>query len=231
MLINSEDYERLFPMWDEEELKDILAGLQLMELVVVKTRPKGIRVRFDPVGFENLDSVVLVEFSKYSIVNTIFTPGQAEAREEREVNGDVIDDPGPMQRVLIGLHKVRKPKAVPKEIDKVYFTTAYDICFGADTLQAIALLSGEQRGRVARALGKIVDAGGDLNRLRDFEQWWRSNWRSGKEHYQFPRPENITEHWSEAMKTTRPVKQTSSPTVNVEDISERMARRAKQRRG
>lgn len=136
------------------------------------------------------------------------------------------------------LPKVRKPLSVDP-IPKSLHSVLYRICFMAETVQEILLLNSTQKGRVAEALGQLRDAKAEFNRLALFEQWWESNWRSKDKssgQYQAPRPEQVVEHWNEAMKSGSRVKVVKKivapePESKPIDIEGMMTRRAQERNG
>ena len=157
--------------------------------------------------------------------------GQADVTSSADTYTREIDDPGPIQQPLMRMTKKRRARP-ELDIDKIHSNTAYDICYGASTMQGVKLLSAQQRGRVANALTRIAEAGGDLNQLRDFEQWWKMNWRSGTDgNYQFPRPENIAEFWFEAMSAFRPERPNPNGTERVDNLDEKMRAMALKRKG
>jgi len=111
------------------------------------------------------------------------------------------------------------------------------ICYGVESVSDQTLLNSTQRGRAASALGKLRDAGADLNRLPDFYEWWGENWRSKNKftgQYQMPRPEQVTEFWLEAMRKVRQQESQNNhapvPSDNVVDIEEAMQKRAEGRK-
>lgn len=223
--ISHEEVEEWFSYWDKNKLEDVIMDLSFRDLVVARSKNNGWWFRFDGTGFDKIDSIILVDFENVIIIyNNNISHGQAELTGRSIHEG--IDDPGPMQQPLVRMVKKRRPKGRPEvDIDKIHFNTAYDICYGASTVQALGLLSAPQRGRIANALNKIAEAGGDLNHLRDFEAWWKSNWRSHDKQtgqYQFPRPENISEFWFEAASTFRPEHPNPNGTERIDNLDERM---------
>lgn len=112
----------------------------------------------------------------------------------------------PAQPVLLPsfLPRVKKPHTTTLEpVSKAYHYALYRLCYRAEDEKEVLLLNSSQRGRVAGILGELRDAGADLNKIHVFEAWWSQNWRSrdkASKQYQSPRPEQVHEHWLEAMK-------------------------------
>lgn len=121
-----------------------------------------------------------------------------------------------------------KPKAQGQIIPTMH-KIMYRICYSIETDQQSALLGSAQRGKVASALGKLNEGHADLNRLVDFEKWWKTFWKSGGSGvYQPPRPEQVVEHWWVAMKATQQA--TVAEETNVVDMDQAMLDRARLRR-
>lgn len=100
--------------------------------------------------------------------------------------------------------KTHKTVLSAEPIPKSLHSVMYRICFRAETGDEQLMLSSSQRGKVASILGHLRDTGADFNQLHIFEAWWVANWRSrdrGTDQYQAPRPEQVLEHWNEAMKS------------------------------
>lgn len=133
------------------------------------------------------------------------------------------------------------PRVQPKthsveEIHPTHFYALYRLCYRAEEEAEVRLLTQVQRGKVASVLGELRELGADLNRLYVFEKWWASNWRSkdrATTQYQPPRPEQVREHWIEAMKSdTTPKNKVLLPPVPKTDglsLQRAMEMRAKER--
>lgn len=94
--------------------------------------------------------------------------------------------------------KVRKNKRESTKVQTHHHEMMYDLCYNADTPKKAKLLSSNERGRVASALGRIRDAGGLIDDIYYFGNWWNKNWRSRDKYtgaYQPPRPEQVVEFW------------------------------------
>lgn len=109
------------------------------------------------------------------------------------------------QQFLASLFAPRDKKPSNAEpIPKVAHNIMYRICYRAETAEEQLTLSTTQRGKVASVLGQLHSARADLMRLSHFEAWWLENWRSKDRatgQYQAPRPDQVLEHWNEAMKS------------------------------
>lgn len=136
------------------------------------------------------------------------------------------------------LHATRaKPiiESIPIEHHKILIR----ICFMAETDAEALLVGSANRSRIANALGQLREARVDLNQLHHFELWWSESWRSRDKFskaYQPPRPEQVVEFWSIAMKSYQPrVKPevAPKPESNIIDfnVMEAMQRRAASRKG
>ena len=120
-------------------------------------------------------------------------------------------------------HRTEAPEPIPKSAHSIM----YRICYRADTDAEQLMLSSTQRGKVASALGNLVKAKANLAHLHIFEAWWLDNWRSkdrASGQYQAPRPEQVLEHWNEAMKSgVKPVKaQEPKPKHEITDLTDVM---------
>lgn len=126
--------------------------------------------------------------------------------------------------------KVKYVEPIPVTMHKLL----YRVCYLAETVQEVQLLSASQKGKVATALSNLQKANVNLGKINQFEIWWHSNWKSrdrATKEYQAPRPEQIVEHWSEAMKShavKKPlrieIENTDLPArVTIEEIMKRRA--------
>lgn len=150
-----------------------------------------------------------------------------------------VEDLLPVQPVLLPsfLPRIKRPSTATLEpVSKAYHYALYRLCYRAEDEKEVLLLNSSQRGRVAGILGELRDAGADLNKIHVFEAWWSQNWRSrdkASKQYQSPRPEQVHEHWLEAMKANIvPKTHTHVPEKAKEYVSnlqQAMEMRAKQR--
>lgn len=142
----------------------------------------------------------------------------------------------PQPSLLPNLRPKKRPTLAVDPIPAVAHAIVYRICYRADTESEILTLNSGQRGRVASVLGNLRDAGADLAKLQQFEDWWVNNWRSRDKQtkqYQPPRPEQVQEFWVEAMKSEqKPVDEKvrdNKPTGPALDINSIMSKRAETR--
>jgi len=197
---------------------------------------------FDEAGCQELESIRVISshpsiikkesiYSKYSLKNV-----SVEVDEEIEAWAQA-DTPGtkPVIPTLFPVAQPTKIKPNSQPIVSSMHRAMYRICYRAETEQEILTLDSGQRGRVSSALGRLTEAGADLNKLHDFVGWWNTNWRSkdkGSNSYQPPRPDQVVEHWWVAMKANQ--KQIPDPVVepkeNVIDLDKKMLERAMIRR-
>lgn len=146
-----------------------------------------------------------------------------------------FEEAGPQPYLLPSLVP-RKTRLRADPIPASLHDILYRVCYRAETVQEVLLLNSNQRGKVASALGKLASAGINLGTIHLFEAWWNQNWRSrdrATDQYQAPRPEQVTEHWSEAMKSgvkpkvDKPVEK-PKPTHGVPDLGAIMRTHRKQ---
>jgi hypothetical protein len=129
----------------------------------------------------------------------------------------------------------KKQNGVDDQVPKVAHLILQRLCYMADTVEETLLISSSDRGRIASALGKLRDAGADLTKLAHFEDWWNSHWRSKDKvtgAYQPPRPEQVVEFWTIAMKHNyKPIKLVPTPIPHIDiNLTEMMRSRANDRK-
>lgn len=140
-----------------------------------------------------------------------------EPREYTHVNGAYVgtsDDffadleniqEGPKKKDLIDVGPKKDRKIYgDRTIPQSFFSAMHKLCYLAETKAEEGLLGSKQRGRVASVLGHLRNLGANLNRISDFETWWRGTWmsRNGPSGYMPPRPDQVEEYWVQAMKMT-----------------------------
>lgn len=82
------------------------------------------------------------------------------------------------------------------------FERLAEMCFLVEP-GCYADLSGKQRGQLNQTLKKMREQDFDLSKIPRFDEWWKSNWRSGfgTKTYEPPRPDQVKEFWNVAMKS------------------------------
>jgi hypothetical protein len=165
---------------------------------------------------------------------------QIREGEERDSEFDGWEEiiPGSVQP------EVSQPSFLPKMVKdvtlrkngvpKTAHSLMYRLCFLIETETEALTLNSRDRGRIAGALGHLVDAGADLSQLNRFEDWWATHWQSKSKSgsYVPPTPEQVVRYWVTAMKapTYTPVKQVPSEPKHLDiDLVAVMQKRAKAR--
>ena len=112
-----------------------------------------------------------------------------------------------------------------------YHKILYRMCFMADGDSEIMLLSLSQKNRVTTVLSRMLEAKVDMTRLKDFQTWWAGTWMSkdrDTRQYQAPRPEQVAEFWSTALKQLGAL--ADEEVVMQEQVSTELLERAMQMR-
>jgi hypothetical protein len=135
---------------------------------------------------------------------------------------EVIDPQPFLSTSFLPKEKTHQPYAEP--IPKSAHTLMYRLCYRAETDAEQLMLSSTQRGKVASILGQLQKANANLAHINTFEAWWVNNWRSKDRvsgQYQPPRPDQVAEHWNEAMKSgVKPIKPPESkPKHEIADLT------------
>jgi len=104
--------------------------------------------------------------------------------------------------------KILKPKKIeeppkiktPRKRD-IDFENLAALCFLKKTPLERQTLNEKERGQLNQNLKKLRVAEYDLSKIGKFEQWWKTNWRSGTngKTYEPPRPEQVVTFWNVAM--------------------------------
>lgn len=204
-----------FNKWDKDKThwyalrEEGLAKLESIKVLRVKNR---VPVLSEPSRVPDDTAIPKSSNNIYSYNINLKTHAGVESHDE-ELEQDLRDleywaeplkhlDPQPVLSPVF----LPRPKALaaPEPIPTALHNALYRLCFRAETLEELKLLTSAQRGRVADLLGELREAGADFNLLHLFEAWWVMNWRSkdrATQQYQPPRPEQVREHWLEAMRS------------------------------
>lgn len=152
---------------------------------------------------------------------------------EEDFFGDDEEEGQPMLFAIGPKKEKKKTERIPWK----HYSDLYKVCFGVSTNEAVKALSGSSKGRCHNTLVRLRDAGADLNRIFDFELWWKGFWQSKDKEsgqYQYPVPEKVTEYWWAAMAVLGPLPDEksngSSGEVDTNFVEEVMRTRAEARR-